>query len=223
MADDQLSTSCSPESVIAPVAALFVRRDSIYKTLPGVECYDIDRDALTFSGGMPVVAHPPCRAWGRLRRRAKPLPGETELAPWSVSIVRREGGVLEHPAHSTLWQACQLPTPRAYERDDCGGWTLSVDQFWWGHRARKATWLYICGVEPVHIPPIPLKLGDAPCVIDGNGTARRRRRAHGEYVRPAVTRAERERTPPEFARWLVELARRCSTGNNLLAHDPLRL
>lgn len=52
------------------VAVLFARADSIYKGLPGVDVYDADRDARTFPGGCPVVAHPPCRAWavsGRLR------------------------------------------------------------------------------------------------------------------------------------------------------------
>ena len=47
-----------------PVVVLFVRADSIYKTLPGVECYDEARDARTWPGGCPVVAHPPCRTWG---------------------------------------------------------------------------------------------------------------------------------------------------------------
>ena len=50
-----------------PVAVLFARADSVYKTLPGCDVYDIDRDALTFPGGNQVVAHPPCRAWGQLR------------------------------------------------------------------------------------------------------------------------------------------------------------
>ena len=62
------------------VAALFVRRDSVYKKIPGVDCYDIDRDARTFPGGMPIVAHPPCRTWGKYRHRAKAPDGEHELA-----------------------------------------------------------------------------------------------------------------------------------------------
>ena len=44
------------------VAVLFARADSIYKTLPGCDVYDIKRDARTWPGGCPVVAHPPCRA-----------------------------------------------------------------------------------------------------------------------------------------------------------------
>jgi len=55
------------------VAVLCVSALSIYKGLPGVECYDPKRDVRTFAGGMPVVAHPPCRSWSALLR----APGET--------------------------------------------------------------------------------------------------------------------------------------------------
>lgn len=41
------------------VATLFVRSDSIYKSLPGVDAWDISRDARKWPGGCPVVAHPP--------------------------------------------------------------------------------------------------------------------------------------------------------------------
>ena len=84
------------------MAALFVRADSIYKTLPGVDAYDIERDARTYDGPWPVVAHPPCRAWGRLRTFAKPRPDERNLARLAVALVREFGGVLEHPENSTL-------------------------------------------------------------------------------------------------------------------------
>lgn len=52
------------------VAVLFARADSTYKTLPGTDVWDIERNAKLWPGGAPVVAHPPCRAWGRLRKLA---------------------------------------------------------------------------------------------------------------------------------------------------------
>lgn len=67
------------------VAVLFARTNSVYKTLPDVEVYDIERDARTYDGPWPVVAHPPCRAWGRLRTFASPRPDERNLARLAVA------------------------------------------------------------------------------------------------------------------------------------------
>jgi len=61
------------------VAVLFARKDSIYKQMPDVDVYDIDRDARTWPGGCAVVAHPPCRGWGGLSHMAKPRHGEKDL------------------------------------------------------------------------------------------------------------------------------------------------
>lgn len=44
----------------ATVAALFVRADGNYKAMPGVDAWDMERDARLWPGGCPVVAHPPC-------------------------------------------------------------------------------------------------------------------------------------------------------------------
>ena len=79
------------------VAVLFARPDSIYKTFPAIDVFDELRDARTFRGGCPVVAHPPCRAWSRMKAFAKPKPWEKDLARWAVQVVRENGGVLEHP------------------------------------------------------------------------------------------------------------------------------
>lgn len=173
---------------MTPVA-LFVQPRSVYKTL-GVDCYDEKRDARTYSGRSPVIAHPPCRGWARLRGFSKHAPEELDLARFAIATIRRNGGVLEHPAFSTLWQDCALPNPG--RGMDChGGWTFSLDQSWYGHRAPKATWLYIVGLKPRDVPPIPFSLGVAEGRIENMG------------------RAERERTPALFAAWLVELASRC--------------
>ena len=57
------------------VAVLFARSDSVYKTLPGCDVWDKERDARCFAGNEKIVAHPPCRGWGKLRKLAKPEPG----------------------------------------------------------------------------------------------------------------------------------------------------
>ena len=194
------------------IAVLFARADSGYKTLPGCDVWDISRDARTWPGGCPVVAHPPCRAWGKLSYFAKPRPDEKDLAIFAVAQVREFGGVLEHPKDSKLWPACRLPRP--LQVDAWGGWTLPISQHWWGHRAEKMTWLYIVGVGPRAMPVIPLHLGHATHVI----TQSRVRRKDGTRLsrgmpgwRPEVTRPEREHTPRALAEWLVEVARRATT------------
>lgn len=172
------------------VVALFVRADSPYWSIPGVTCFDEARDARTYSGSEPVVAHPPCRAWGRLKAFAKPVSGERELAFFALDAVRRCGGVLEHPEGSSLWAEAGLLRPGYY--DPFGGITLSVDQSAWGHRARKRTWLYCCRVDLLPLPPA------RPCVTSVE----------------RMGRAERERTPFELASWLVRVAssaRACSS------------
>jgi len=179
------------------VAVLFARADSVYKTLPHCDVWDRERDAARWPGGSPIVAHPPCRAWGRLRHFALADAGEIALATWAVKQVQKWGGVLEHPNGSRLWRVMKLPRPGLF--DEFGGWTLPVLQQWWGHRAEKATWLYIVGCKPESIPQVPLVLGEATHVVQS--------RKRSGY-RPHISKAEREHTPPRLAEWLCELARR---------------
>lgn len=186
------------------VAVLFARADSHYKGLPNVDVYDMARDARTYDGPWPIVAHPPCRAWGQLRHMARPRADEKNLARLAVALVREFGGVLEHPVQSDLWLSQQLPAAGAF--DQFGGWSLVMDQFWWGHRARKRTILYIVGCAPVDVPVMPIVLGDAEYVVTDSG---RRKDGSRRQGKPRVTKAEREMTPPNLALWLVQLARRC--------------
>jgi hypothetical protein len=168
------------------IAALFVRPDSHYKGIPGVDAYDQDRDALTWPGGCPGIFHPPCRTWSRLSHFVKDAPDfEQSLGLWSMAMVRRFGGVVEHPKDSKLWAAAGCLTPGL--RDAHGGILVTLEQGWYGHRAPKATALYIVGA------PVP----DIPLLATVSQDHRIER----------MGRAERERTPPVFAALLVHLAR----------------
>lgn len=184
------------------VAVLFARADSHYKALADVEVYDMERDARTYDGPWPVVAHPPCRAWASLRTHTKPRPDERNLGRLAVALVREFGGVLEHPHRTTLWDAQRLPS--VGERDAFGGFTLVIDQNWWGHRAQKRTKLYVVGCEPSAIPDMPLRLGEATHTV---GLWSGRNKA---TCRPSIAKHEYEHTPPDLARWLVDLAQRCA-------------
>ena len=192
--------------LLAPfVAVLFARRDSIYKTIPGCEVYDQDRDALTYAGGMPVVAHPPCRAWGNLSHFAKPRDGEKQLAEWAVEQVRRWGGVLEHPKNSRLWAAMKLPKAGS-GRDGEGAFSISVDQHWWGHRANKETWLYIKGLTG-KLPATALRIDEGTHYI-----MRHNKTTSRNAWRQRLPTWEREATPIAFAEWLVNVARLCGAN-----------
>ena len=79
------------------VAALYVDPRGPYPKLLGPEmCWDEQRDARTYAGPWPVVAHPPCGPWGRLRHMCTKQDGS--LAMLAIAQVRRWGGVLEQPA-----------------------------------------------------------------------------------------------------------------------------
>ena len=180
---------------MADVAVLFAARRSIYKALgPALDVYDAERDARTWPGGCPVIAHPPCRSWGRLSHLSKAPAAERLLGFHAVDCVRRYGGVLEHPEGSALWPCASLPRPGLVGRsrvrtDRFGGYTLSVDQSWWGHRAPKRTWLYVVGVSPTRLPLFSPSFLAPSSLVESMGYR------------------ERAATPRDFALWLVELAR----------------
>lgn len=194
------------KATLGEVAALFVRKDSAYKAIAGVDAWDVMRNARYFEGSCPVVAHPPCSQWGGLRHMARKDDAEKYMARSAVAWVRLNGGVLEHPKGSTLWSAEGLPEP-FIGVDRYGGYTIEINQWHWGHVVNKPTWLYIVGCPLAEIPPIPYREGKAERVIStGHGL-----RQGDPGWRSRVTQKEREYTPPALAEWLVEIARRCST------------
>lgn len=174
------------------LAALCVNRKSIYKQFENVDCYDIDRDARTFAGGLPVIAHPPCRAWSAFTsHQAKPREGEKELGPFCVDQVLANGGILEHPAYSRLFDHCGLP-PAGKGNNDV--FTISIWQSWFGYDLRKATWLCFVGIDRAKI--------DIPFRLTMPGGDRRREQLMSKNQRMATTE--------QFARWLIDLAKTAS-------------
>ena len=172
-------------SIPAACSVLFARTDSIYKAL-GCDVWDLERNALLWPGGNPVIAHPPCRSWGTLRKLAKPRPGEKALAAWAVYQVREFGGVLEHPANSRLWPELNLPRPG--EVDEYEGWTYIAPQWWWGHRAEKLTRFYIVGTR--NLPEVPYRIGEAERVVTNRKGIRK---GHPSF-KTEITKQEREAT-----------------------------
>ena len=91
---------------------LFVQHDSHYKSL-GLDCYDEARDARTYAGSLPVIAHPPCQLWGKMANVNFARWGGEHNRPgndggtfrFAIDAVNRCGGVIEHPAESYAWPA----------------------------------------------------------------------------------------------------------------------
>lgn len=185
------------------IAALFVDADGIYANRPGVECWPKERDARTYAGPWPVVAHPPCERWGHFARSIWGRVGEDGgCFAAALAAVERFGGVLEHPASSDAWRTFGLAVPpssggwaRSLYRP---GWTCHVEQGQYGHLAPKATWLYYVGSPP---PMLRWGRADLPMVesCPSLGVTR------GRTVE-AMTRRERRSTPMAFADLLLSLA-----------------
>jgi hypothetical protein len=135
------------------IAALYVQTGGAYFGLPGVDPWDITRDARLYPGPHPVVAHPPCARWCKmapvnLARYGQKIGDDGGCFNAALAAVRRFGGVLEHPAVSLAWAAFGLTKPLSsgWSRVMCGGWVAQVEQRHYGHPARKKTWLYAYGV-----------------------------------------------------------------------------
>jgi hypothetical protein len=207
------------------IAALYVAKRGIYCGRPDVDPWTVDRDARTYNGPYPVVAHPPCERWGRYWhggpnsvrfprvRRIKGDDGGCFAA--ALAAVRRWGGVLKHPADSAAWRAFGLLTPsRAggwVNADFVGGWTCCVEQGHYGHRARKATWLYAVGCE---LPSLRWGASAKTAKLDdGFHSAEERRRA----VRPPPGMTPDQRSARRA--WLEWYAR--ETGKEWLCPERM--
>lgn len=127
------------------------------------------------------------------------------LFSFALEMVRKNGGVLEHPAKSRAWAAHGLSRPIGAGWQKCidGGWVCEVWQSAYGHKAAKATWLYCSG------NPIPARWSRTPGTHqigfhDQRGKA---------LNKPTVSRFEANSTPEDFAMFLIEIAKASSRCN----------
>lgn len=175
------------------VAALYVETNGVYYNIPDIDPWDIERDAMLYDGPFPIVAHPPCGPWGALRKLS--YCQNRFCGPRAVEQVREFGGVLEHPAYSTLFRYCGLPFPgEGY--DKFGGLTYTVNQVSWGHKCIKATWLYVVKV-PTWIVGGNLRFGGRATHRIGNKTLE---------SKPELPQKLRSTTPIAFRDFLITIA-----------------
>lgn len=203
-------------SNLTTVAALFVETGGIYFGLPGVDPWDQARDARAYAGHHPIVAHPPCKRWGRFWHGSTRKPHQFKLGDdagcfaAALTAVRRFGGVLEHPADSHAWAHFNLNRPPRsggwVPADFLGGWTCYVEQGHYGHMSRKPTWLYARGVE---LPELRWGCGEQrlhPVALAKHGYAKARRIGMMAMVGGKDKEKIRDATPVEFRDVLLSIA-----------------
>jgi hypothetical protein len=204
------------------IAALYVHHGGVYYGLDGVEPWGIpERDAREYDGPWPVVAHPPCKRWGRYwfggpSARVRRILGDDDgCFAAAIDTVRKRGGILEHPEGSHAWSHFGLIKPPKkggwVAAGDFIGWTCCVEQGHYGHRARKATWLYVVG--PSSLPSLIWgKANGKDRMDDGfhsKEQARAARSAPGYKPIKRLSAYERLATPIPFRDLLISIAKSC--------------
>jgi len=203
------------------IAALFVAEDGPYAGAEGIDAWGATRDARTYAGALPVVAHPPCERWGRMAR-GSPSSQRFEIGDdggcfaHALATLRRVGGVLEHPQGSHAFRRFDLPIPKGKgwtPADVYGGRSTYIDQGAYGHPAKKPTWLYAI------LPTFPAmrweRVWGRP-YIGGDGyhgkAERDRAKASQAGLRrkPQIPRDWNWRTPDALKAQLVAMAESCA-------------
>jgi hypothetical protein len=200
----------------AQVAALFVETGGTYYNLKDVEPYDAERDARGYCGPWPVVAHPPCKRWGRFWHGSTRKPHQFRLGEdggcfaAALTAVRNYGGVLEHPEGSRAWNWFGLRPPQrgaGWQRaDGFGGWSCYVEQGHYGHFSRKQSWLY--AVDCV-LPELNWTVGEQrlhPVALERHGYEKARRIGMVAMVGGKDKELIRDRTPSGFRDILLDMA-----------------
>lgn len=192
------------------IAALYVEKGGCYFGLPGVDPWDVMRDARLYGGPYPVVAHPPCQLWTRFAHVNFARWGGEHNRPGNdggcfeaaLAAVRKWGGVLEHPAFSDAWKVFNIPRPRIgiWSRYD-GEWVCEVWQSAYGHKARKRTWLLYCGDNAP--PELRWERPEGTHQIGFHDQRGRDRN------KPTVSGKAASATPIEFRDALILMARGC--------------
>ena len=200
------------------IPVLFAEKNGVYFNDARFDPWCIERNAMNYKGCKPVIAHPPCKRWGRYwsggpSSKNKLLKGDdNNMFAHSLWVVRTFGGVIEHPeaSHAWAWFGLKKPPKKGgwIIADDFGGFTCCVEQGNYGHKARKATWLYINKISPTE-----LKWGksDATMKMELSPHSKEQARAirQADNYRPVkrLSAYERLATPVLFKELLYKLVR----------------
>jgi hypothetical protein len=198
------------------ISVLFAETDGVYFNDDRIDPWDIKRNAMLYKGNKPVIAHPPCKRWGRYwsggpSSKTKLLKGDdNNMFAHSLWVVRTFGGIIEHPeaSHAWSWFGLNKPPKKGewVKADNYGGLTCCVEQGHYGHKARKATWLYINKIKPIE-----LKWGSSGSKMKMELSPHSKEQARLLRSDPSykpmkrLTPFERLSTPKEFKELLIKM------------------
>lgn len=177
------------------VNILFASKDSFYFQIPGLNVFDEKRNAESVERKGVFICHPPCAQWSRLRYFSNFNSRLKAYGPWSILLVRKFGGIIEHPASSLLFKK-YLPLP-GQPPDKYGGFSLKITMHQFGASYHKPTWIYIVGINKKDLPAEPLNFSVISHSISNPG----KRSALKE-----ISKKERSLSPFPFIFWLVQVA-----------------
>lgn len=210
------------------IAALYVQKNGSYYGLDGIDPWDQKRDARTYTGPHPVIAHPPCQRWGKMwagstsviaRTGVRKIKGDDDgCFASALDAVRQYGGVLEHPWGSHAWAHFNLNKPPrsggwiAAELPRLGsfGWTCCVEQGRYGHYCPKPTMLYAvrCDLTELKWGVYKVKKEDFPeWALEKYGEAKCRRIGLMSFQGGGTDSSPRIHTPEPFRDMLIAMAR----------------
>jgi hypothetical protein len=75
---------------------------------------------------------------------------------------------------------------------------LAYPQFFWGHKAEKATKFYICGIDVKELPEVPFRMGKPDYIVSSM--------KRGKDKKKEISKKERSATPIELAKWMIKVA-----------------
>jgi hypothetical protein len=78
-----------------------------------------------------------------------------------------------------------------------------------GIKRRKKTLLYIVGVKPMDLPIIPISFDAIEYTVSS-----KIKKKTGRRIKKEITKKEREATPINLAKWLIEVAIKCNHNVN---------
>jgi len=199
------------------IAALFVETNGCYFGMPDVDPWDESRDARTYEGPFPVVAHPPCQRWGRFWHGSTRKPHQFKQGDdggcfaTALHAVRVFGGILEHPKDSHAWRWFGLNRPPKdggwIKADQIGGWTCCVYQGHYGHLSGKPTWLYAHSVDLSDLVWGKTEQRLHPVALKKHGYEKARRIGMMAMVGGKDKTRIRNATPPPFRDILIKMVK----------------